>query len=545
MKNILLFVSVFLVSVANAQTPFTTHDSINANNINARIMVHGDMWWDLATQQQKCEFPKGSGKHVGFAGALWLSGYDQSNKLHVAAQTYRQDGNDYWPGPLDNSGNLDYATSAQWAKIWKVTRAEINQYKATVYHTTSNTPSSILTWPAKGNAYARGKDSSVLVIERDMAPFVDLNGDGKYQPLKGEYPAIKGEQTLWWVFSDNGPTHAQSKGDPLKVEVQAMAYAYKRGTLIDNVVYYDYTLLNRSTKDYHDFRLAFMEDVQIGYYMDEFLAFDSGRRLEICYNGTNNDGGIAGNPSNSYGKNPPLTGVTLISQPGDRDADYIPAGSFMFYNNDLTVIGNPNVDTQYNHYMRSRYRNGFHIKYDPITNAWGVGSERDYVFVTDPTKPDGWYECSAGNNPGDRRSVLATNDFELKAGGRGRVVMAKVVSVVGGGCPGVSFNGIKEVSDTAWYNFYNSPVAVTNTAQPQQGLKVYPNPAHNTLIVVNETATDMPITICNMLGQVMGVYESRRGAEQVIDIGVYAPGVYVVKYINGLSDVGVTRFVKQ
>ncbi len=544
MKNVLLIVSVFLVSVANAQTPFTTHDSINANNINARIMVHGDMWWDIATQQQKCEFPKGSGKHVGFAGALWLSGYDQSNKLHVAAQTYRQDGNDYWPGPLDNGGNLDYATSAQWAKIWKVTRAEINQYKAIVYHTTANTPSSILTWPAKGNAYARGKDSAVLVIDRDMAPFVDLNGDGKYQPLKGEYPAIKGEQTLWWVFSDNGPTHAQTKGDPLKVEVQAMAYAYKRGTLIDNVVYYDYTLLNRSANDYHDFRLALWDDVDLGYYLDDFIGFDSVRRMGICYNGTPNDGGAGGSPSNFYGLNPPQTGVTLIDLPGDAATSYVPAGSFIFYNNDMSILGNPTVDTVVNHYMRSRFYNGVHLKYNPTTRSMFTGADRNYAFVDDPSIAGGWSECQADNNPADRRFVLATNDFVLKAGGRERVVMAKVVSVVGGGCPGANFNGIKEVADTAWHNYYNPPVSVTNTLHPQQGLKVYPNPAHNTLHINNETTVDMQLTICNMLGQVMGVYESKRSAEQVIEIGAYAPGVYVVKF-SGEGGVSKVKFVKE
>ena len=32
-----------------------------------------------------------------------------TGNLHVAAQTYRQNGNDFWPGPLDASGNLDRA----------------------------------------------------------------------------------------------------------------------------------------------------------------------------------------------------------------------------------------------------------------------------------------------------------------------------------------------------------------------------------------------------------------------------------------------------
>ncbi len=45
-------------------------------------------------------------------------------QLHIAAQTYRQSGNDYWPGPLVGD-TLTYATSQSWAKIWKVDRNDI------------------------------------------------------------------------------------------------------------------------------------------------------------------------------------------------------------------------------------------------------------------------------------------------------------------------------------------------------------------------------------------------------------------------------------
>ena len=43
---------------------------LNINNVRARILGGGDMWWDL--NDARYEVPKGGGKHSMFAGALWL-----------------------------------------------------------------------------------------------------------------------------------------------------------------------------------------------------------------------------------------------------------------------------------------------------------------------------------------------------------------------------------------------------------------------------------------------------------------------------------------
>ncbi len=226
--------------------------------------MHGDMFWNPATGVAACEFPQGSGKNINFASALWMSGYDGSGQLHLTAQTYRQNGNDYWPGPLDSSDTLTYASSQNWAKIWKVNNSDLQYFLGLTTHTTTNTPQAILTWPAKGNVNAQGNAGAALTITNDMAPFIDLNGNGIYEPLLGEYPDIKGDQALWWVFSDNGPTHTQSNGKPLGVEVHAMAYAYSRGTLIDNVIYFDYTVVNRSPNSYSNMRIGLWDDIDLG-----------------------------------------------------------------------------------------------------------------------------------------------------------------------------------------------------------------------------------------------------------------------------------------
>ncbi len=534
----LLGLSLYTIN-SNAQATFPAHDSVDINNITTRILVHGDMFWDPVEEVASTQFPPHSGKSVNFASALWMSGYDAGGALHVAAQTYRQDGNDYWPGPLDGSDTLTYATSHDWAKIWKVNKSDITSFLALTTHTTTNTPPMILTWPGKGNTYAQGNASVPLNVTTDMAPFVDLNSNGIYEPLLGEYPAIKGDQALWWVFSDNGPAHTQSKGKPLGVEVHAMAYGISRGTLMDDVVYFDYMVVNKSANDYHDFRLALFDDADLGWYFDDFIGFDSVHRMGIDYNGTNDDGAGGGHPHNSYGVDPPQMGMTFIVLPGDEPGAYVPLGNFDYYNNDASTIGNPNTDTQVNNYMRGMIRTGQHFLNDS-------GNAVNYVFPGDPSNPTQWSECQLNYNPGDRRFILSSNDFTLAAGSSQHIVLAMVVADSAGGCPDASFTKIKIVADTAWAEYQREVAAsVPNTALPG-ALSIYPNPAHNELIIgeSQQGLGDAKINIYNFIGQVMKVPISKSNKSYVVDVSMLPPGVYNVLYMQD-GNVKTSNFIKQ
>ena len=90
------------------------------------------MWWDL--DNGKYEIPNGGGKHSMFAGALWIGGLDDQGNLKVAGMTYRQDGNDFWPGPLNaDVASDDYGTTTQdlctdFDKHYVITRQEVEDY---------------------------------------------------------------------------------------------------------------------------------------------------------------------------------------------------------------------------------------------------------------------------------------------------------------------------------------------------------------------------------------------------------------------------------
>jgi len=418
MKKVLLIlgvVSYCLSIVAKAQAPFTTMDSIDINHLRANVLMHGDMWYDpeilrYPGTSARC-YATNDSENVSDGGGLWVGGYDANRRLHISAETYLGAGVDFWPGPLDGNDTLTYSTSQNWAKIWKVYNTDIQQFQQSTVHTEANTPLSILTWPGKGNGYATGNNGVLLTINEDMAPFVDINGNGIYEPLLGEYPDIKGDEALWWIWSDNGPTHNSTNGDPLDIEIHAMAYGYNGGTLIDNVIYYEYTIVNHSANSYNNFRFAHWDAAEILYPFSNFIGFDSLWRMGINYT-LNDNGGGGGNPPRYRSV---MSAITFIDLPGDTGSSYLPAGSFTYYNNDSSIIGFPFIDTQFNNYMRSKLKNGTHVTNDFIgrgipSTEYGSGPECNYVYSGDPGDTTQWSECNCNNSPGDRNYVLSSSD---------------------------------------------------------------------------------------------------------------------------------------
>src|SRR5690606_17793116 len=117
------------------------------------------------------EVPKGSRKHSLFAGSIWVGGYDPQGQLKVAAQTYRQDGNDYWPGPLEDNDDVTATTCAEWDRFWKVNKSDIIAFRDVMDRSNNANTSeiendtrydAIREWPATGNPDAKGISGTQL-----------------------------------------------------------------------------------------------------------------------------------------------------------------------------------------------------------------------------------------------------------------------------------------------------------------------------------------------------------------------------------------------
>lgn len=422
--------------------PARAQVDLDINNVRATIMNGGDMWWDLA--QSQYEVPKGGGARSAFCGALWMGGLDQQGQLHVAAQSYRQTGNDFWPGPLDTvSATTRDSACQQYDQLWRINRADVECFIENRSDPNYVIPDVILNWPAHGNSQW-GQSHS-------LAPFRDVDGDGNYNPLSGDYPAFNysgqnncdydllGDQATWWVFNDKGNTHGETGGEALGMEIHAMAFAYRsQNDKLNDATLYRYKVINRSTNVYNQFWFAQWIDYDIGDYGDDYVGCDVGRGLGFGYNGDVDDGSSPFPGAGTYGAHPPALGVDFLggpfAEPGDNidnDRDFtvdeieerIQLSNCVDYYSDFTVFGNPENSQHFYHFMQSKWKDGTHMTYGGIGYGGTQNCDYKYPWDSDPfgfgtygVPQSPWDEISSGNLPGDRRQMNSVGPFSMNPG---------------------------------------------------------------------------------------------------------------------------------
>ena len=264
-------------------SPSSAFEWLDINNVKTRINAGGDMWWDLPSGTgSKYYIPANGAATSLFAGSLWIAGVDINHQLKCAALRFRQVGNDYWTGPLtvDGSAAIDDVTCAQWDQMFKITRAEVDEFLSNfdengVLDPSYKVPNIIKNWPA----HPESLGGSTLPVSHYLAPFYDKDGDGEYNWEVGDYPyydlenelchtkiptmeeeiggtvhgsilvdqVLKGDQTLWWIFNDRGASHTESSGDAIGIEVRAQAFAFATNDEINNMTFCSYEIINRST----------------------------------------------------------------------------------------------------------------------------------------------------------------------------------------------------------------------------------------------------------------------------------------------------------
>ncbi len=543
MKKIIITFTLVIVLSIQAFNQNATIQYLDINNVKAGILTHGDMFWNIDSQKASYEFPKGSGKNCGFATSLWIAGYDQSsNVLKVAAQTYRQNGNDYWPGPIDPILPIDSITSSKWDKIWKVNQADITTFLATNPHTVINTPTSILDWPAKGNAYATGKNGVPLTITKKMAPFVDINNDGIYNIMDGDYPLIKGEQALWWIFNDQRP-HTETGSTPLNIEIKAMAYACNSTLTLQNTTFYSFDVTNYNTSNYIQTRLGIWDDMDLGYGFDDYIGVDTNRRLGYAYNADVYDDGPLG-----YGANLTKSGLLFIHSPQDSNGYKAPLGAFTFYNNNMGPTGNPSVGSDYYHLLNGEWKDGQPFMTSCNARDTTGATYTKYVYPGDPCINNLWSEKQCTNQTGDRRFIMTSSDFIFNVGEEKNITFAIINTPLAPDTCSISL--LQSMADT----IMNYPLSC-NTVSPssitnnnfQKSLSLYPNPANTEIILSWSDAFNNHIKsfqLLNAIGEKINIPFVKSNSKLNLNIASIANGIYFIN-LQTDQESSTLRFLKK
>ncbi|MFC5269374.1 T9SS type A sorting domain-containing protein [Adhaeribacter terreus] len=539
---ILLLLGISLNAFSQGtQTEGISVSNLDVSNINPGILANGDMFNTLdftsrpypSTGNSAFEVPRGSGKHTIFAGALWIGGKDQQNNLYVASQTYRQgtphsDANN-WPGPIGNIHNPSH--TAKYDKLWKISKAEIQNHIANYNNSNYSMPQAIATWPGNGNT-ANGEAAK-------LAPFIDLNNDGIYSPTQGDYPKINGDQAIYLILNDNGNVKYPTSPS-MHAEVHVMHYGYDNPNIaaIFNTLFTEYRIINRGTINLQDFYAGIWIDFDLGNYGDDYVGCDTTQNRFFAYNADNydEDSIITIDPYNGqqqvsylnsyYGANPPAQSVIFL----DKKMSH-----FMYYYHDSNpYYGYPNRAAGYYNYLRGHWKIGQRLTYGGVGTD-SLNAPANYMYPGNPVTGNGWSEMnnltsSVTNVPGDRRGVGSIGPFNLNAGQELKFTVAYNYSRGSS-----NLNSLVTAAQDAQtvHNFFrNSVVSSTKSERIQQTLKLFPNPANDLLQIQLPDSfenKDAIIAITDYTGRiVLKTKTAKANQNQQLDISKLSKGIYQV-----------------
>ncbi len=545
-----------------------TYDFIDVNNIKALISPYGYHFFD--NEEGKFEVPKNSGKNALFYSNLWLAGLDQAEQVYKTMHmgTYREI-IDFEPGPISTSIDSNYLK--RWRRTYKIDKTQI-QYHINNWSTPNYTPIEVIAnWPAHGNT-SQGQTAN-------LAPFYDVDHDNIYNPSVGDYPLIRGDQALYFVFNDMHLLNQTVGTENMGLEISAMAYAYNNpnDSILKNTIFFHYDITNRSTDPYHDMRLSQYSDFDIGSALDDYLLTDVTNGMIIGYNGDDTDGDGTGI---SYGEHPPAIGLKIIGgsllPPDGIDNPYgqcdaglngLNFGDNVIDNERLGMTHSNNIfnNVGFNNPNQNNYaamkNTGVEYGCTGFDTTSGVGPACNYIFPhnsdtlcnwgTQSMMPNGgfnqngyyWNEQTVGNTPSDRRSIGSICDFSLNAGETLEFDFCYSWARDYEGDNNTSVELLRNRM-TQLSPQLNSLIGMpksylkVNSSSSKSKLEVIPNPATKYITVASLSQNPAEYTIYNSNGVVLKHGILIEGANQ-IDVERFKPGMYLIR-----SEAGYSKFIK-
>lgn len=422
------------------------YEYLDLNNISA--IIHKNVLFESNDfNTAGFNVPKGTNLGTIYASNLWLAGEDVNGNIRVSGSTYHQNNSRGNAGPIMDSANYSYY-SYQWDRVWKVNYSDI-QYHQANWSTPGYQPIEVIAnWPAQG-------DTS-LGEAYNLAPFVDVDNDGIYNPLIGDYPKIKGQQAIYFIQNDKRDT-VQPDILRIGIEIHGMAYAFDclEDSALNNTVFVNYKVYNRSHVPLFNAYIGLWSDIDIGNVNDDYFASEVARGSFYGYNMDNFDElATSGYVSPNYGANPPAQSVTFLKGPklpndgidnpltnniqdaidsngisyqglgigfGDDvvDNEFMGLSNFLTYDFDSLSIGfnEPEISSDYYNYLKGNWQSGTQMTWGGI----GIGGAipTNYLFPgdSDPlfwstqgviTTPSPWSDLSTSR---DIRGVGSCGPF--------------------------------------------------------------------------------------------------------------------------------------
>jgi hypothetical protein len=538
MKTIFTLVLSTLLVISFAQSS----EKIDLNGLECTLNANGSLFqsdgnWGLL----KVGGPTGNG--LMYTGHLWLAA-KRDDTLLAATQTYYLAGNPSYPstdfryGPKANTYNTAFTN--RYNRVWKMHRSmiehHINHYQDSGYQAFPE----ILHWPAHGDT----TNGEAWLL----APFADLNGNHIYEPLSGEFPEIKGDQSLYCIFNDDARYNPESSLTPLGIEVHLELYAFNAAinAHTGNAIFLNYRIVNRSNKTLDTVYASQWYDSDLGNAFDDICGTDSVRKLSYTYNADSLDEG-----ANGFGLNPPAVGFAVLQ--GE-------ASGGMYYNNSGGFSGpaattDPFLLNEWYHLLRNHWKDAMPLRAESPSGPFSIFNGDGYDPTGFATKSNwafndqaNWY-CSPLNN-GDKRQLLNFNPQALAPSDTLCLDLVLHFSRdLNDANPIAAVDKLKIQNDSLvdfWNQLnYTCSSNLLGQSQTYESLpfELYPNPSHGS-IFINWKEEQAHFTIYNLRGEHL-LDGKLYGGQNQLNIRALAPGVYLFLIQDSEGGKAVRKFMKR
>ena len=438
MKKTFLFLSLLLyvyfpIFAQDCESP-SAQEWINGNNIRAVVSNIGN---NFTTASGSAGFlvpfsGEGSPSSI-FTQSIWIGGLDPGGNLKLAGQTFEftEGETDYYPGPLLNDGDSDLMTCSDWDKVWKVTRFQIEHHQADFADNgiIDQPIAAIMAWPGLDNPhFLQYNGFSFPDVTYGFAPFFDLNGDARYNPLDGDYPyvpqsTILPEEITYTVFNDAGGLHLESMGVPIQIEIHQVNWAFycSDEEVLNNTLFTSNRFIFKGVEAINDTYVGIWTDFDIGCSEDDYFGSIPQLNTIYAYNADTLDGVLPGSCSGfgiPYDSFPPAQGLTVLNQTLD--------GTLITNNFPEAPLGasDPNNALEFYELLQGNWKDGSPLTYGG--NGYQTGMDTNFIFPDLPTDSSGWSMLTAGLAGRDLRGIARVKIGDLLPGRVFSIDMAHV-----------------------------------------------------------------------------------------------------------------------
>jgi hypothetical protein len=523
------------------------YDTLDINNISAMINPYGTLFFNLFKYEfdHHFEFPKGSGLHTMFNMGFSLSGTSNEGVEFLSGANYQQfGGRDFYPGPVSHTEYYGQTYDSTWRKVWKLSKSQINSHMQNFSIEGYSIPQNIRTWPANG----KPEQGQAAVL----APYHDFNDNGFYDPENGDYPLIRGDQAIYFIYNDIRSPHTDFLGIGMGAEIHCMVYAFDSpgNEALNNTLFINYMIYNRGGVILNNAKFSLLADADLGNPSDDFAGVHQPLNMGFFYNGDENDEEYEGY-SSGYGFHPPAQSVMLLNR---NIAGFIPYGTFN--NNSSIWEGSPNFKQDLINLMNGLWSSGAPL----IGNGCGhpscaQGDTVSFIYTGDPTVVGSWSELQQGNGPGDRSFALLVEPvYDFRPGDAVCIDLALTTARDMNGNHIDSFVLLKEYAAQV-QTFYNENFPAScfdvapgfeETGTPAASLKIYPVPAGDYLMAELPSGTKTTTgeyLISDLTGRTIKSAKTSSAAVS-IDVSQLQPGMYILTIQSGNKRLSA-KFIKQ